>query len=205
VIGSWASVPIRLLRRPVLVRVAAVGATVVLVACGGPSTRSTASPKKRKTVVSSTTTTTPPAISYQVKPGDTLTSIARFFGVSPALLAAANHVANADQLTVGQVLQVPPHPPVQLMVTPSDAQAGQSFTLNLTGAQAGETVTFEIDAPGGGRFTGPPHTAATDGSVNTNYQTSPTDPPGTYTAVATGDHGTSARATFRVDPYSPST
>jgi LysM repeat protein len=156
-------------------------------------------------VAASTTTTTPPPISYPVKRGDTLTSIARFFGVSTAVLASVNHLPNGDQLTVGQVLQIPPHPPFQLVVTPPDAPAGQPVTLKLTGAQAGETVTFEIDAPGGDKFTGPPHTAAPDGSVTATYQTNPSDTPGTYTAVARGDHGTAVRATFRVAPNSPST
>jgi LysM repeat protein len=194
----------RLLRRQVLVRFAAVGSAVVLVACSGASTRSNVNSKRRKPVVASTTTTTPAPISYQVKRGDNLTSLARFFGVSTAVLASFNHLGITDQLTVGQVLQIPPRPPVHLVVAPADAPAGQVFTLSLAGAQGGETVTFEVDAPGA-KFTGPPHAAAADGSVSATYQTNPIDTPGTYTVVATGDHGTSVRATFRVDPYSPST
>jgi LysM repeat protein len=178
----------------------------VLAACGGASTTSTARPKKPKTVVPSTTTSTTPPISYQVKRGNTLTSLARFFGVSLPVLAYVNHLGPQAQLTVGQVLQIPQRPPVQLMVTPPDAPAGQAFTLALMGAQPGETVTFEIDAPGGGgKFTGPPHTAAADGSLTTMYQTGQGDNTGTYAVVATGNHGTSARATFRVDTSTPNT
>jgi LysM repeat protein len=186
------------------VRIAAAGAAVLLADCGGPSARSTARSKRPSTVTASTTTTTPPPISYQVKRGDTLTALARFFGVSIEVLAAANHLANGAQLTVGQVLQIPPRPPVQLVVSPADAPAGQPFSLKLTGAQAGEAVTFEIDAPGGDKFRGPPHTAAPDGSVSATYQTNPIDAPGAYGVVATGDHGTAARAAFRIDPTSPS-
>jgi lipoprotein NlpD len=181
-----------------------VAVFVVGVHVNSEATKTARRPKT--TTVSSTTTTTAPApISYQVKRGDTLTSIGRFFGVSTAVLAAVNHLANGDQLTVGQVLQIPPRPAAQLVVTPAEAAAGQPFMLKLTGGQAGETVTFEIDAPSGDKRMGPPHTAAPDGSVSTTYQTSSTDTPGTYTAVATGNHGTSVRATFRVDPTSPST
>jgi LysM repeat protein len=44
---------------------------------------------------------------YTVKPGDTLVSIARSFGVSMAAIAQANGIANPDLLVVGQKLVIP--------------------------------------------------------------------------------------------------
>ena len=44
---------------------------------------------------------------YVVKPGDTLYSIGRCFGVSPYAIAAANCLANPNYIRVGQVLRIP--------------------------------------------------------------------------------------------------
>jgi LysM repeat protein len=136
-----------------------------------------------------------------------LSAIAKRFGVSVAAIGAANHITNPDQVTEGEVLAIPPAPPAQLVVTPADATAGATFDLGLTGAKPSELVTFEIDSPGGGEFTGPPHTALPDGSVSASYLTTQGNAPGVYSVQAKGDHGTSARAGFRVDaataPYSP--
>jgi len=179
-----------------------VACAVALAACETQSarhaTRSTSS-----TTVSSSTTTTGPPITYQVKSGDTLTAIAGFFGVPTAVLAATNHLANGDQLTVGQVLQIPRRPPIQLNVAPPAGPAGEAFKLELIGAQAGEAIRFEIDVPDGDKFTGPPHTASPAGSVTASYQTGLGDTPGMYKVVATGDHGSSVSASFRVEPSSP--
>jgi LysM repeat protein len=134
---------------------------------------------------------------YQVKRGDTLTSIAKFFGVSAAVLTAANHLGNGDRLTEGQVLTIPPVPPPQLAVDPPLAPSGQRFAFNVTGAKAGEAITFEIDKPAGTKFSGQPHTASPDGVVSATYW-SEGDDTGIYTVVATGDRGTSVRGTFMV-------
>jgi LysM repeat protein len=181
-----------------LLRVLAAGGAVVLAACNSDSRhvgRSTTVPSR--TSVAPTTTTTPPPLTYEVKSGDTLTSIAEFFGLSPAVIAMANQLANQDQLTAGQILTIPPTPPAQLTVMPNVAQSGQAFMFILTGAKAGETVTFEINAPDGGKFTGQPHTASQDGAVTASYN-SAGDGPGTHTVVATGDGGTSVRAAYLV-------
>ena len=138
-------------------------------------------------------------LAYAVESGDTLTSIAKFFGISNALLTAANHLDNGDRLTEGQVLTIPPLPPAQLTVEPPIAVSGQPFTFNVTGAKAGEAVTFEINKPGGGKFSGQPHTASPDGAVSATYQ-SAGDDPGNYTVVATGDRGTSVQGTYMVTP-----
>lgn len=71
---------------------------------------------------------------YTVKPGDTLSSISRRTGVSANYLAQVNHIRNANLITVGQVLKLPPvsrrdrspqphapaerHPPHSAPITP---------------------------------------------------------------------------------------
>lgn len=45
---------------------------------------------------------------YTVKSGDTLTSIARMFGVEPGVLAARNGLADPDRIIVGQQLRIVP-------------------------------------------------------------------------------------------------
>jgi LysM repeat protein len=188
-------------RRQALLRGLAAGGVIVLAACSAAPS-DTARPARSRTVASSattaapTTTTTPP-MTYQVKRGDTLTAIARFFGVSSAAVAAANQLGSGDRLTAGQVLQIPPSPPAGLSVTPPDGIAGMVFTFTVTGAKVGEAVTFQVVAPGGGIFTGSPHTAAQDGSVTGSYRTDG-DAAGKYDVVATGDRGTSLRASYRL-------
>jgi hypothetical protein len=49
------------------------------------------------------------AIGYRVRPGDTLASIARRFGVPLRLLAAANELSPGDPLTPGMLLCIPPY------------------------------------------------------------------------------------------------
>ena len=126
-----------------------------------------------------------------------MTSIAAFFGVSTAALVQANQLGSQDQLAEGQVLVIPPTPTPQLTVTPESGPAGETFTLMLTGAKVGETVTFTIDGPGPDDFTGSPHTASEEGAVSARYSSSG-DAPGKYTVVATGDRGTSAQASYRL-------
>lgn len=126
-----------------------------------------------------------------------MTSIARFFGLSPAIIAEANQLANNDRLVAGQVLTIPPTPPPQLTVTPEAAPPGHVFTFTLTGVKVGETVIIEIVNPSGGIFTGQPHTAPQEGTVTASYISSG-DGPGSYRVVATGDRGTSMEASYRI-------
>jgi LysM repeat protein len=146
---------------------------------------------------SSATTTTAPPITYVVKRGDTLTSIARHFGITVTAIVNANHLPNANQLTAGQSLTIPPVPPPQIVVTPAAAPVGADFAFTLTGAQPSEVVTFEIDSPDG-KYTGPPHAASAQGEVTATYQNSMVSSAGTYTVVAKGNRGTTARADFQV-------
>ncbi len=158
-------------------------------------------PNATATPSTAATTTTAPPVNYQVKRGDTITSIARQFHVPIAVIVAANHLADPDHLVEGQSLVIPPVPPVQLAITPPEAQAGVTFELKVTGAQPSETVTFEIDTPDT-KYTGPPHAASADGVVTTKYRTTVDNPPGVYNVVANGNQGTTARASFRVDSAS---
>jgi LysM repeat protein len=187
-----------------LARVVAAGGVVVLAGCGAASTETGRSAQAENAAANTPaptttapTTTTAPSTSYQVKRGDTLTAIARFFGVSSASIDAANHLGGGDRLTEGQVLQIPPSPPAALTVTPPDGIAGMGFTFTVTGAKVGEAVTFQVFAPGGGTFTGSPHTAGQDGTVTGSYRTDG-DSAGKYDVVATGDRGTSLRSSYRL-------
>jgi LysM repeat protein len=181
----------------------AAGGVAVLAGCGaastetGRSTRAENASANAPATTTAPTTTTAPAITYQVKRGDTLTAIARFFGVSNAAIDAANQLGGGDRLTEGQVLQIPPSPPAGVNVNPPDGIAGMVFTFTVTGAKVGEAVTFQVVAPGGETFTGSPHTAGQDGSVTASYRTDG-DEAGKYDVVATGDRGTSLRSSFRL-------
>jgi LysM repeat protein len=183
------------------------GIVLALVACGGgggSSTSHTAKNKRVKHGVTSTTTTTTPApTTVVVGKGQTLTSIARFLGVTPTQLAQFNHLGNGDMLTVGQVLQIPPRPPLKLVINPPSAPGGDSFALMLTGAKAMENVVFQITDPHGGKFKGAPHVAGDDGSVTANYQTSIDATTGVYVVVATGDQGSQVSASFKVSANAP--
>jgi LysM repeat protein len=201
VIGTAAETSACSGRRQALVRGLAAGCVLVLAACGvapGETQKATRSRTPATTTTTApTTTTVPPPTTYQVKRGDNLTAIARFFGVSSAAIAAANQLGGGDRLTEGQVLQIPPSPPAGLTVTPPDGIAGMVFTFIVRGAKVGEAVTFQVVAPGGGTFNGSPHPAAQDGSVTASYRTDG-DAAGKYDVVATGDRGTSLRGTYRL-------
>lgn len=178
------------------------GAALALAACSGSSTSNHATTRRPRRVVASTTTTAGPT-TFTVKAGDTLTSIARFFGISTGVLASFNHLTNSDMLTVGQTLQIPPKAPLKLVITPPSAAAGEPFTFNLTGAKPSENVVFEITDPKGAKFKGAPHVASDDGSVMASYQPSISAPAGVYVIVATGDQGSSTSASFRISASAP--
>lgn len=201
--GSTGSRP-----RTVLCSLAATTAGIALLAgCSTSSNRSSPKTPKRQvttTTAPATTTTTPP-ITYRVKRGEALASIAGRFHVSVDTLVTVNHLSDPNHISEGQLLVIPPAPPLVLVVTPAEGSAGRGFQLRLTGARSGEIITFEIDSPSA-KFTGPPHIATTDGAAGGTYQTSPTSPIGTYNVTATGNQGTKAQASFRVvSPTSTST
>ena len=157
------------------------------------ATKRPAASTTTSTTTATTTTTVGRPVRYEVRPGDTLLGIARRFGVTTDAIVKANSIPNADRLTIGQVLLIPPRPVIRLVLTPRQVTAGGSVQLVLTGAQPAEKVTFRIDSPAGS-FTGPPHTAAPDGKVTATYAPEAANPPGNYTVTAQGDRGTTASA-----------
>ena len=179
-----------------------VGTTLALVVLnrgseGGKKGAGSGPAGSKTTRPTAATTTTRGPIKYTVRPGDTLTSIAKQFVVTTRVIGDANKIADPDHLTEGQVLVIPPTTPVRLVVKPTKAPVAGSVELKLTGAQPDEIITFEIHRPTG-TFTGPAHSASADGEVDTTYQLGFADPPGTYTVVARGDQITTAQASFRV-------
>ena len=151
-----------------------------------------------------TTTTTLPYVTYRVRPGDSLTQIASRYRVSPLLIASLNHLSNPDLLAEGQVLKIPPAPPLRLAVRPRMGTQGQAFQIVLTGAPPGGPITFEVHSPTSD-FTGPQHVASADGTVNATYQTGANDAAGTYTVVAKGNTGPIGTTTFVVLASTPVT
>jgi LysM repeat protein len=164
---------------------------------GAASVSTTVSTAVSTSTTAATTTTTTPPITYRVKRGDTLTTIAHHFRVSISAIVSGNHVANADRLTEGQTLRIPPTPPLKLVLTPPQGQAGQAVQLKLTGAVPSETIKFEIDSAAS-KYTGGPHIASADGAVTATYQTTLGATTGIYNVTATGNLGTTARAAFRI-------
>ncbi|WP_061992599.1 aggregation-promoting factor C-terminal-like domain-containing protein [Fructobacillus ficulneus] len=76
----------------------------------------------------STAATTPANGSYQVQAGDTLWSLAQRFNVAVGTLAQQNNITNADQIFVGQTLQVAgtAQAPAQSATSQSQSQAPTS-------------------------------------------------------------------------------
>ncbi len=146
---------------------------------------------------STTTTTTRAPINYTVARGNTLTALARVFGVRTSAILDANEGLDPDNLVEGQVLVIPPPDPIALVVSPRKPRVGGSIEIELTGAKEYENVRFQIDRPTG-PFIGPAHSTNEDGDVSTSYQLGIADPEGVYTVTAAGDQGTSVQTTFEV-------
>jgi LysM repeat protein len=181
----------------------AVCVALVLAACGSDAdtpTKDRERPRRPTTTTAAaeTTTTSAGPITYTVKRGDNLAAIARFFHVPIDALVLLNRLESSDRIAEGQVLQIPPSPPVSLVVTPASAAANTVFDIALSGAIPGESVTFAITSPDGGVFEGQPHAVPEEGTATGAYR-SAGEPPGTFTVVATGDRGTNATATFVVE------
>ncbi len=74
-------------------------------------------------------------LTYIVKPGDTLSTIAAQFNISTAALMQANGITNPNVLAVGQQLIIPPPdltPVVSIPATPSTAVASPVPILRIT-------------------------------------------------------------------------
>ena len=163
----------------------------------GTTAETTVSTTTTTTTSRTKTTTATPSVTYRVKPGDRLTTIAKRFRTSIPAIVFTNHLTNPDRLTDGQVLKIPTHPPLVLVITPSKGRQGQRFEFDLIGSKPSEVVRFAIASPAG-KHTGPAHIASKDGTVTTRYETALTDRTGTYRVVATGNKGTTTRASFVV-------
>lgn len=157
----------------------------------------TSPPATSAPTVLATTTTTVPTVRYRVRRGDVLTVIAKRFRVSVADIVARNHLTNPDVLAEGQILSIPPVPPLALIVTPSHGAPGDSFAFKLSGTMPGETITFTI-VSARGKYSGGPHIASTRGTVTATYQSADDAPAGAYAVTAVGSRGTTAKASFRV-------
>ena len=180
----------------------AVMCVALIAGCSAPSRTRNVAATASSTVSTSTTapkatTTTIPRITYRVKRGDSLTTIAEHFHVSISAIVSRNHVADPDRLTEGETLLIPPATPVKLVINPAEGDAGQAFEFKLTGAVPSETITFEIDSAAG-KYTGGQHTASADGTVTASYQSTLAGPGGAYNVTAIGNLGTTVRAGFLV-------
>jgi LysM repeat protein len=181
----------------VLVAILVAAFVFVAVSIGGGGGDKAARSGRTKPTRPNVTTTTRGTTQYTVKAGDTLSAIAKQFGVATRAIVDANQIPDPDHLTAGQVLEIPPVKPVRLTVRPRTVAVGGSVEFNLEGAQPGEIITFAIHRPTG-TFTGPAHSATEEGTVTTNYTLGLADTPGDYLVTATGDQITSAHAVFRV-------
>ena len=82
---------------------------------------------------------------YKVRSGDTLTGIARKFGVSMMTVWWANHLKSKDDLHVGQTLTIPPVSGVVIMVGPTDTL--ESLATKYQVEQEEIVQTNELDDP----------------------------------------------------------
>jgi LysM repeat protein len=86
-------------------------------------------------VIDNDSITASEAITYTVRPGDSLSKIAKDFGVTLNALMVANHINNVDRVIVGQVLTVPSPTasvePVADSVSEVDATTAAESTLAL--------------------------------------------------------------------------
>src|SRR5262249_34124430 len=120
------------------------------------------------------------------------------FGITVAAIVTANTLANPDSLSLGQTLDIPPPPPVELIVSPTSVTPGTTVQFDFSGAKPGERVTFTLAGPMG-PFTEPAHAASEDAKVPTSYTPAYYATPGDVTVSAVGDQGTTANAGFRIE------
>lgn len=89
-------------------------------------------------------------------------------------------------------------PQPTVTVTPNAASPGTKLTLAVSNFAAGDNVTFEIDMPGGRKFTGQPHTIAADGTSTASFLITAQNPAGDYLVRATATKGQVAEGHFAV-------
>src|SRR4029450_3657431 len=118
--------------------------------------------------------------------------------ITVTAIVTANGLTDPDTLSLGQTLEIPPPPPVELVVTPTSVVAGITGQVECRGANPGENVTSTLSGPMG-TFTGPAHAASPDGTVTASYTPAYYATPGDVTVSATADKGTTPTAGFRIE------
>jgi LysM repeat protein len=90
-----------------------------------------------------TGTCTPPAgwVTYTVQAGDTVSSLAAAYGIVTAELAAANCLANADVINVGQTVYVPANRLAATSAPVSNANPSATSVPAAAGGSAGSTTS----------------------------------------------------------------
>ncbi len=89
---------------------------------------------------------------YVVQPGDWMSKIARYCGVSYSALVSANpQIANPSIIYAGQVLNIPSSgaPVPYLTITPTSGLAGTTITLKGTGFTPSSAVHYGVAQQGG--------------------------------------------------------
>ena len=87
-----------------------IGSGGLLVSCGADDTASSGT---LAPILTTTTTTTVPATTttlpefYIIQKGDSLSSIAKLFGVDQAVLQAVNEITNPDKIFSGLKIRIP--------------------------------------------------------------------------------------------------
>ncbi len=108
---------------------AALAIGLTLAAC--TATKQSANDTLPPIVTTTTTTTLPPTTTtipkvYVVQRGDSLSGIAKKFGVSAAVLAGFNNITDPDKIQAGQKLKLPQ--PGDVVVTAPPTTVGQTPT-----------------------------------------------------------------------------
>jgi peptidoglycan/xylan/chitin deacetylase (PgdA/CDA1 family) len=88
-----------------------------------------------------------PGVRYVVRPGDTLTDIARRFGTTVEAIVEANSLADRDEIVVGQVIFIPTTGPIPSPTPPGTAQ------VIRRGDPTRDIVALSFDAAADAGFT----------------------------------------------------
>lgn len=86
-------------------------------------------------------------VAHVVKPGETLTSVAATDGLSIEALAAANHLSDDAELTIGQVLWIPPQTRSSRAATTVTATRQATKVTTTTAAQTTTTSAATTTTP----------------------------------------------------------